>query len=41
MKKTDEFVIPCVIEEDGHPTATIKMVIQLYSLTLDQIELEN
>ena len=23
-EKTDEFVIPCVIEEDGHPTATIK-----------------
>lgn len=22
--KTDEFVLPCVIEEDGHPTATIK-----------------
>lgn len=23
-EKTDEFVLPCVIEEDGHPTATIK-----------------
>ena len=23
-EKTDEFVVPCVIEEDGHPTATIK-----------------
>lgn len=23
-EKTDEFVIPCVIEEDGHPIATIK-----------------
>lgn len=22
--KTDEFVLPCVIEEDGHPTSTIK-----------------
>ena len=23
-EKTDEFLLPCVIEEDGHPTATIK-----------------
>lgn len=38
--KSDEFVIPCVIEENGAPTGTIKNGIQQYSLILDLIELE-